>query len=365
MKISRWITALATNGVLLFVVPLTGMAAVSGNCSNCHTMHNSEQGAPVAFTRNASGEVLLSSLPLANLLRTDCVGCHTDGTADTIRSDGETRVPIVFNLLEPTYPPNGSATSTLAGGNFHWILSGDGYGHNVAGISAADGTLNHAPGWEARSGECISCHGTLADAQSGCSGCHVPMHHAAGSGVVAGQDHGWYRFLGSVMQAREGAAVPTQGVIGIEDPNWEQNPVSNRHNVYQGKPGLYNDYLDTGSIGQKCAGCHGNFHSNVGEGSPWIRHPIDVAIPNEGEFVDFINYDPMVPVSRLTVGAGDENFSQISRGSDMVTCISCHRPHGSPYPSMLRWGYRDWPGIDSHTNQPAWNGCAVCHTYKD
>jgi hypothetical protein len=32
---------------------------------------------------------------------------------------------------------------------------------------------------------------------------------------------------------------------------------------------------------------------------------------------------------------------------------------------MLRWGYRDWPGTDSHTQQPSVNGCAVCHTSKD
>ena len=364
MMISRW-AGVVLLVVVFVVVPLMVESAVTGNCVNCHTMHNSEQGMPVAFTLDGSGTRVERTQPLANLLRTDCVGCHTDGGADTIRDGEGTRVPIVFNLLEPTYPPDGSSTSILAGGNFHWVLKGDTYGHNVTGISSVDATLNHAPGWEPRSGECINCHGSLATAQSGCQGCHVPMHHARGSGVVADKDQGWYRFLGSVMQVREGTAIPTQGVVGIEDPNWEQNPSSDRHNVYQGKPGVYNDYLDTGAIAQKCAGCHGNFHSSIASGSTWIRHPVDVAIPNEGAFLDFAEYNPMVPVARATVGTGDQNFSQITHGSDMVTCISCHRPHGSPYPSMLRWGYRDWPGIDSHTNQPAWNGCAVCHTDKD
>ena len=76
-------------------------------------------------------------------------------------------------------------------------------------------------------------------------------------------------------------------------------------------------------------------------------------------------YNPLAPVARQSVTIADAGFSAVNRGSDMVSCISCHRPHGSPYPAMLRCGYRDWPGIDSHTGLQAENGCAVCHTEKD
>jgi hypothetical protein len=210
----------------------------------------------------------------------------------------------------------------------------------------------------------MDCHGTLATPQSGCTGCHVPHHHANGSGIVAGRDEGWYRFLGSVMQ-RDGSNVPpSEGVVGIEDPDWEQNPLPNRHNTYQGTTSPYANFLESGSMNQKCAGCHGVFHSQTAATSAWVRHPVNVAVPDSGEFAEFTMYTPQVPVARQNVAEMDRNFTEINRGSDVVACISCHRPHGSPYPAMLRWGYRDWPGFDPHTGKPADNGCAVCHTTK-
>ena len=133
----------------------------------------------------------------------------------------------------------------------------------------------------------------------------------------------------------------------------------------RGNPGPIVSYLESGAIDQKCVGCHSDFHNETVANSTWIRHPVDVAIPDAGEFTGFDVYNPMVPVARQNVSLSDVNFSSINRGSDVVSCISCHRPHGSPYPAMLRWGYRDWPGTDSHTLQPAFNGCAVCHTSKD
>jgi len=331
-------------------------------------MHNSEKGSPVAFIRTSLGTQIISEQPLANLLKTDCIGCHSHVGAETIVDFGESEVPIVFNLTAPTYPPSGSATSTLAGGNFHWLVNGgDAYGHNVYGIASEDSRFSttQAPGGVVRTGECVNCHGTLATAESGCEGCHVPQHHAGGADIVTGREEGWYRFLGSVMMRDTGAEPSPEGVVGIEAPDWEQSPLADQHNTYQGKISPYVSYLESGSINQKCTGCHGQFHNETLADSTWIRHPVDVVIPNFGEYINFITYKPIVPVARQNVSDLDAGFSVISHGSDLVSCISCHRAHGSPYPAMLRWGYRDWPGNDSHTQQPALNGCAVCHTSKD
>ena len=349
-------------------LPVLCQAAVKGDCSACHTMHNSQEGVPVAFSFS-SGEKITSAQPFASLLKTDCLGCHSDAGSETIIQLGGSRVPIVFNLAEPTYPPDGSNTSSLAGGNFHWLVSkGDAYGHNVYGIASADLRYppTQAPGGVERIGECANCHGSLATAESGCQGCHVAQHHIDNDGIeVVDKGLGWYRFLGSVMQ-RTGDHQPTaEGVVGIEDPNWEQSPSANQHNTYQGKAGPYTSYLESGAIDQKCVGCHSQFHNETLYNSTWIRHPSDVVIPDSGEYTAFTTYNPLVPVAKQNVSLQDANFSDISRGSDMVSCISCHRAHGSPYPAMLRWGYRDWPGNDSHTTQPAFNGCAVCHTAKD
>jgi len=330
-------------------------------------MHNSEQGSAVAFVRDNYGAKLIQQQPFANLLKTDCLGCHSYPGAETIVGMDNTVVPVVFNLTEPTYPPDGSTTSVLAGGNFHWLLSaGDAYGHNVSGIAGEDLRFqpNQAPGGVMQTGDCINCHATLATAESGCEGCHVPMHHADSGDVLAGMEKGWYRFLGSVMQRGAIDEPPPEGVVGIEAPDWEQSPLQNKHNTYQGKAGPYASYLDSGSISQKCTGCHAQFHNETTANSTWIRHPSDVVIPNTGEFTDFTMYNPLVPVARQHVTSNDAGFSVINRGSDTVSCISCHRPHGSPYPAMLRWGYRSWPGEDEYTKQPAFNGCAICHTSK-
>ena len=360
----RWVVLSLLAGSLILGGPC--LAAVKGVCSTCHTMHNSEAGSPVAFKINLLGGVDISEVPLANLLKTDCLGCHSSAGSETIANLEGEQVPIVFNMTEPTYPPDGSTTSTLAGGNFHWVVNnGDAYGHNVYGMAEIDRRFSagHAPGGVERIGDCTNCHATLSSPESGCLGCHVPEHHAGGGNVVADREQGWYRFLGSVM-LKVGEDPSAEGVTGIEASDWEQNPQDFQHNVYQGKEGPYVSYMETGAIDQKCVGCHGQFHNETIANSTWIRHPSDVVIPDAGEYTGFTTYNPQVPVARQNVSAEHAGFSDINRGSDMVSCISCHRPHGSPYPAMLRWGYRDWPGTDSHTQQAAQNGCAVCHTSK-
>jgi hypothetical protein len=47
----------------------------------------------------------------------------------------------------------------------------------------------------------------------------------------------------------------------------------------------------------------------------------------------------------------------------IVTCISCHRAHGSEYADLLRWDYTAGTSAGSGTNLNS--GCFVCHTTKD
>ncbi|MGM0416361.1 MAG: hypothetical protein ACQEQK_05335 [Thermodesulfobacteriota bacterium] len=69
MRVERVIT-----GQVLFLLLFStcGYAMVSGPCSNCHTMHNSQNGEDVS-----------GSGPNQALLNNDCVGCHSSSGSST------------------------------------------------------------------------------------------------------------------------------------------------------------------------------------------------------------------------------------------------------------------------------------------
>jgi predicted CXXCH cytochrome family protein len=262
---------------------------------------------------------------------------------------GECRVPIVYNMAPPDRP--------LAAGNFYWVGRGpnsDACGHNVRGICVPDGRLKSAPGsdWNPGAGGC-SCHGSLAGddprdfkgLKNGCRGCHlVVRHHApdAAAGTASGRGNGYYRFLAGHSS---GMGVAETGCEGVEDTAWEQDCDGSRHNRYKGSL----DPNDPTCIDWVCRGCHPQFHSP--QGAPWVRHPTGILLPNSGEYAryDCVGaYNPAVPVGFLQPAAP-------SRETAVVLCLSCHRAHGSPYPSMLRWDYQ---------NLRDGEGCLTCHTEK-
>lgn len=347
-----------------FSWPSASVAMVTGACSNCHTMHNSQNGSAVAASAQNA------------LMSDSCVGCHSYTGGETIIALGDSQVPIVFNTVEPTYPPDGSTTSVLAGGNFYWVAQGDdSRGHNVYGISDADSTLSLAPG---SSTVCSPCHDSLAVLDTGnpaypnggCQGCHLAAHHADDSAVVVDAAAGSYRFLGDLMSYILGAPSG-RGVQGIEAADWEQAPSSTNHNTYAGTSTNYStvfgSFLDSSSIGQFCSGCHGNFHHQMNTESDlsggWIRHPSDVVLPSDAskEYQSYTVYNPLVPVAKPVLSADLKDSPDVVPGTDVVTCLSCHRAHGSPYPDMLRWDYQNC--VSGNANSAC--GCFVCHTLKD
>jgi hypothetical protein len=77
-------------------------AKVTGPCTNCHTMHNSQNGL-----------LEVTDGPLQTLLKNDCLGCHSSEGTETVVSTGGADAPIVLNHGLPNRP--------LAGGNFYWV----------------------------------------------------------------------------------------------------------------------------------------------------------------------------------------------------------------------------------------------------
>ncbi len=337
---------------------------VEGNCSNCHTMHRSQGFWP--WNPNWGGP---ASDPLENLLVADCVGCHTNYTDGspiiTLNLQGSyINVPVVYNTASPP-------TSLLAGGNFYWVGHGDdNKGHNVLGIAGQDINMATAPG---NTYGCVnSCHFSLAVKQtimpamgSGCKGCHlIPQHHADDQGPVVDNDpsgEGWFRFLSGHF------AGQGHGVSGIEDADWQATKSAGDHNEYLGYDGKQDTAGGISALGHTmtgfCTGCHGRFHIER-LASSWTRHPSDFTIPNTGEYANAFGaagtgtgvYNPDIPVARPDLSGWTVPGSTVTLGpgGDLVMCLSCHRAHGSPYSSMLRWDYR---GND-------WSGCGACHTEK-
>lgn len=97
-----------------------------GDCYDCHTMHNSEQGLQVVDSGSAEG--------LPNLLRLDCIQCHANDPATGTKLmtlSGGSVVPQVAH---------GGGTDDLAGGNFSYADGDDRKGHNVIDLYPSDGS---------------------------------------------------------------------------------------------------------------------------------------------------------------------------------------------------------------------------------
>ncbi|MBE0595680.1 MAG: hypothetical protein IH614_00260 [Desulfuromonadales bacterium] len=111
------------------------VGGIQGQCADCHTMHNSEQGQPVAMVGlNATTP---SAQPIQNLLRMDCVACHAQNTGNkTVLMDGGSIIPQVYH----------SDSSDLAAGNFAYIdtLGSTRKGHNVSDLfTGGDDNAKH------------------------------------------------------------------------------------------------------------------------------------------------------------------------------------------------------------------------------
>ncbi len=327
--------------VLLVLLFLNKAQAIVGEkCSNCHTMHNSQNGQPVAYQLNPLYSGFESnSMPNKMLLISNCIGCHTSTGSATIINN----TPIVFNTS--------SVNNPLAGGNFYYVRNNENKGHNIDGVVSQDSILGLVPPGGAAmtsqltcAGE-FGCHGSRSAGNDNISGIKG-AHHTDDSGGITGNSVGMsYRFL--------------KGILGKEDHDWEQDNINTSHNEYKGST---SNAADT--ISHLCAECHGMFHTwqggafEVGTASPWLRHPTDINLKSTGEYANYTTYSMVAPVARPDPD-NVMNISQVTPGTDIIMCLSCHRSHASPYFKMMRWDYKS-PALST-----ALSGCNVCHTSKN
>lgn len=345
-------------------------AIMSGSCSGCHTMHNSQDGLDVAGAE--PNDYLLIS----------CIACHS-GSDGQVNSYG---APVILHTTEPAGQGD---NRTLAGGDFYWVQTTDANGHNVAGIADEDAALtNIPPGFDQSATTGLEFDGKTLEVTGGtgwgsnqltCAGtfgCHG-ARNTAGFGGLGGAHHG---NDGTSTQASAPATVSGSyrflaGIRGLENAGWNWNETPASHNEYYGEDNTADrsagaNYGGRDTISFLCAECHGLFHGTIDKdavtGSPWIRHPTDVALPGSGEYLLYNTADGLTtgtysveaPVARATVEAA--SGSTINPGTDIVMCLSCHRAHGSPLNDMLRFDYNMMTAGGSNTG-----GCFTCHTTKN
>jgi predicted CXXCH cytochrome family protein len=369
--------------ILLSVVLVSGSAfAVSGVCSNCHTMHYSQNGT-VLSDWGTSG-------PYGYLLLDSCIGCHSGPTGSATNSHG---APIVLRTSGGA-PAGQGRQYTLAGGDFYWVADSfgntDTMGHNVDGLASSDGLItpaNTPPGWDP-----AATPGQLTDGQiaggaatwgsqlkcAGQYGCHGNHSAATADGGILGSHHsntgltatqadgattvgGSYRFLG--------------GINGLENSEWNWNETASTHNEYYGVD-VNSNYANKRTISYSCAQCHGVFHKTTGGSTPWLRHPTDIDLPageyayyntdglpaSSGAVAGNTDYSIEAPVGRTTVPAtSSKDVDPSTNTDDIVICLSCHRAHGSPEPDILRWTYTGMQAGSGTSD----SGCFTCHTQKN
>lgn len=282
----------------------------------------------------------------------------------------------------------------LAAGNFAYITgmkgdASDSHGHNVIDLGEAfrEQTLSYVlPGGirKAFHEDYIVNASNLTCA--GMNGCHGYRNAAGSSGVSAmsGAHHGNVDGRLDVADRVENSYRFLVGIKGYENQvdRW-QNVNAASHNEHYAattpmtlEPCTACHNGPRGSIAPEnqtisgfCATCHGNFHTlSTGDSdgigsditSPFLRHPNDIVLPNRGEYQHYRSYSVEAPVGRTTVP--NSPSSTVTPGADVVTCLSCHMAHASPYDDMLRWDYNS---MDAHNSGDINTGCFTCHTSKD
>jgi len=346
--------------------------AISGVCSNCHTMHNS-QGGEEEVEIYSGGSLDTTDNPAQNqLLKASCIACHVGTTGATNSHDA----PIILHTTDPVTQGVGK---TLAGGDFHWVATGlgatDSKGHNVAGISSDDVAIGKTPpGFDT-----TATPGVLADGSmnggvatwsnqltcAGTYGCHGNHSDTDADTAISGAHHGNTGGTSAQVSSAPGSVGASYrflgGIWGLENSNWNFGETASVHNEYYGV-NVNTDYANQATISYSCAQCHGDFHKTTGTPSPWTRHPTDITLPSTGEYASYTAYSVEAPVARSTIPAtSGSDVTPSGTTDDIVTCISCHRAHGSPEPDLLRWTYS---GMVAGGGANA-TGCFTCHTTKD
>lgn len=311
----------------------TGYAKVTGVCSECHTMHNSQGGNPM----RTSGPAPLST-PLSALLLNDCLGCHTTTGTD----------PFVGGYPFVQLASGATDDNCLAGGFFPTAMGAGDNIDNHHGI----GNLNDPAGKETGS---FYTQGATGLGCAGINGCHGNETDLDDMTAISGGHHNpsAYRIL-----YVDGDPVICYGAVDYEEliiktpTTTPITTVGSTQNVNLYSAGTVG--VSEATISELCAKCHGDFHGtdDVGSSGAWIRHPSDVALPTGWTMGGVYAFDGDDAKNNPF---GYDN-AVYTANPTQVTCLSCHRAHGTANNDLLRWAYSTQSAGGGHDY-----GCLGCH----
>lgn len=301
-------------GIWLTLALLDASPAMAGQyhygtslvCSQCHTMHYSQQhdysGAPFSNSPSINSAPLGGFGPYPFLLRNQvndlCLSCH----------DGQTFAPDVYGPNTGNYVREAGALPTGNAPYEEW----KGHSLGYTGVPPG-GTQNFSEGLN-------------------CTNCHQPHGNS------------YYLNLYGVTYA-VGTNDLTKNVFVR---SWSPTDIStdySQDNVDFNEPNVH----DSG-MAQFCRGCHTDFHGQAGDsnmggsgGVNWLRHPTaDASIGAVGgghsSLSLFASHNYRVKVMSATGQWGIEGqpWSSASSSDKLTpTCITCHRAHGNQNPFGL------------------------------
>ena len=313
--------------ILLLSILLLATGTLAGNwhvagsldCGECHLQHGSNQRDP---TVEGSFAFLLRKSSVNEL----CLSCH-DGTD-----------PTAPDVVIPTPMYSATTSKESAAGVLTMVGLDNPNGHSL-GLELST-PLKQEPALQNLS--CVSCH--------------------------SAHGNGNYRNLladpaatGAVIPVQEGTAV-FQGVQPDDPPSTAGSIAAyNRDNVGYGA-----------GMTSWCLSCHDQLSSNSVAAAPahFNAHPSEIALnafPYEthvdlghwlagtGEGFASVGQSPAVArVPFVASTATDFPSSKIAAADNKVSCLSCHKAHGSSNRKGMVWPY-----LEEDENSLA--GCQQCH----
>jgi len=305
------------------------------HCNGCHTMHNSQNGGSVAFDENGDPIAPFdgNDFLLYYASPTDvCLNCHygsgsyhvweednLDGAAGyEERGGGDFSYSTAAQINENTHD------------DFFYPMQGEGSGHTlvsvIGGRLTPDAVLSEAPG--------DSSALPYPSDQLRCTSCHDP--HANGA----------FRFLyrqGQVTGFGASMRIWTNTLVADGIGMFGPAETNTNHNVYQ------DNYAEW------CGTCHADAHNAGAQIHPTggvmnanIRAIYDaytgsddcVGVPapcGDGTQDNTNSYLSLVPFEDTTRTLTGDNSGPGT--NSLVTCVSCHRAHGTSGPDGGRWDF--------------------------